>query len=182
MANRSSGFLAGAAFAGGLVIGLVLPRPWQSQSLQQTQTAPAPQQSAAQPSERPPIANAPPPGGEAFESFVAAGNKALDEKRYRDAVAAYDPALALRFDPNVATDRGVALRETGEHDVALAAFEFVLLRVPTHWQARYNRAVVLMQMGRLDDARMEADRLMADHGDNPAVTALQSAIQKNRRQ
>jgi len=155
-----SGFLAGAAFAAGVIVGVFVPRPWAHDA-----APPAPQaQTKAK--------------TESFESLAESGNKAMDQKRYVDAIAAYDRALAIRFDPDVATDRGICLRELGQKELALAAFEFITLRVPDHWQAHYNRAVVLLQMDRIDAAREEAVKLKVRQPDNQSVRQLLEVIEQ----
>jgi tetratricopeptide (TPR) repeat protein len=122
------------------------------------------------------VAASPPSSADPFDALIAGGNHAMDQKQYPRAVEAYDRALAMRFDANVATDRGVCLRLAGDRDRALSTFDFVLLKDPEHWQARYNRAVVLMEMKRLDAARADADALLAARPGDPGIQSLRKAI------
>ena len=115
-----------------------------------------------------------------FDQAVAAGNQAMDEERYREAIEAYDRALTIRFDADVATDRGICYRLLNEPERALAGFEFVTLKDPAHWKARYNRAVVLLQLGRVDEARVEAERVAKLKPGEPAVMKLIEAIDQRR--
>jgi Flp pilus assembly protein TadD len=115
-----------------------------------------------------------------FEEAVSAGNHAMDQSRCNEAIAAYDRALAIRFDANVATDRGVCLRMMGERDRALTAFEFVLMREPKHFQARYNKAVVALELGQVERARTLAAELLAERPSDSAVKQLSAAVESTK--
>lgn len=173
-AVRQSAFTAGASLIVGILIGTFLVAPIVEDVRR----------------ERTPIAAEPQPATTAstgsaepqtpFDIARAEGNTAMDEERYREAIAAYDRALAIRFDSDVATDRGVCFRLLNEPDRALAAFEFVTLKDPQHWKARYNRAVVLLQLGRVEEARAEATRVAAEQPNEPTVQKLMEAVAQPR--
>jgi tetratricopeptide (TPR) repeat protein len=104
----------------------------------------------------------------------------MDAGQFQQALAAYDRALAIKFDANVATDRGVCFRELGQRERALTAFEFVTMKEPAHWQARYDKAVLLLEMQRYDDVQRELDVLVREHPDEPAVKDLLKAFTQKR--
>lgn len=120
------------------------------------------------------------PKPDLFTQNVQEGNAAMDAGQFRPALAAYDRALAIKFDANVATDRGVCFRELGERDRALTAFEFVTMKEPAHWQARYDKAVLLLEMQRYDDAKREIDVLAREHPTEPAVIQLMKAFTQKK--
>ncbi len=115
----------------------------------------------------------------AFRSAVDQGDAAMDAQRYNDAVADFDRALSMRFDPDVATDRGICLHRIGRSVEALADFDYVTIRSPHHWQARYNKAVVLIESGRTEEARRELAILQQQNPGEPSVQALARVLQSH---
>lgn len=76
--------------------------------------------------------------------LVQLGNAAYDADDSRLAVDAYERALKIRGDDaNVLTDLGVSYRNLGDIDKALAMFDRALKAAPGHWQATFNKIVVL---------------------------------------
>ena len=76
--------------------------------------------------------------------FVQLGNAGYDGGDFRLAVDAYEKAVSIRGDdPNVLTDLGVSYRNLGDLDKALAMFDRALKVSPGHWQAAFNKIVVL---------------------------------------
>ena len=100
----------------------------------------------------------------------------MDAKRCDEAIAAYEKALVIRFDADAATDRGVCLRQLGRRDEALAAFEMVMLKDPSHWQARYNLTAMLLELGRVDDAKLSFAILKRQRPQDEAVQRLEEAL------
>ena len=100
----------------------------------------------------------------------------MDAGRYVEARTEFDRALRLHFDPDVATDRGICLRREGRDVEALADFEYVTMARPDHWQARYNKAVLLLENGRVSEAQRDLDTLKKHNAAEPAVQALERAI------
>lgn len=105
----------------------------------------------------------------------------MDTDRCKDAVAAYERALAIRFDADVATDRGVCLARLGDRERAAAAFEFVTIKDPSHWKARYNLTALLTELGRIDDARESLAVLERQRADEEArMRTLRQALGTSR--
>jgi tetratricopeptide (TPR) repeat protein len=76
--------------------------------------------------------------------LVQLGNAAYDAEDSRLAVDAYERAIKIRGeDPNVLTDLGVSYRNLGDLDKAIAMFRRALKVDPSHWQAKFNMAVVI---------------------------------------
>ena len=162
-----SGFLAGAAFILGVVAGVFLaplihkePPAAPAQPVVQTTTPARVEKS-----------------GDPFESAKRKGDAAMDAGRCEDAIAAYESALSMRFDADAATDRGVCLRQLGRKEQAMAAFEFVTLREPKHWKARYNLTAMLIEAGRKDEAMKSFSLLEKLGAEDEAVQALRKALQ-----
>ena len=100
----------------------------------------------------------------------------MDAGRCNDAIAAYDSAIAIRFDADTATDLGVCLRQTGQREQALATFEFVTLKEPSHWKARYNMTAMLLELERIDQAKTSLDILRRQRPDDAALRTLEQAF------
>ena len=111
---------------------------------------------------------------ESYDILVQLGNAAYDANDPKQAVEAYEKALALKDgDPNVMTDLGVSYRNLGNVDRALALFDRALAASPDHWQAKYNK-VVVYAFDKKDKAKAAAllAELRKEHPDIPALEAL----------
>lgn len=155
-----AGFLAGAAFVIGAIVGTFLIAPIVHR---QPQTV---------------VPEATKPSADLFAHTRAKGDAAMDAGRCEDAIAAYESALAIRFDADAATDRGVCLRQLGRGEQALAAFEFVTLKEPSHWQARYNLTAMLLELGRADEARVSFAALKTQRPNDDKLHVLEQALAK----
>jgi tetratricopeptide (TPR) repeat protein len=95
--------------------------------------------------------------------LVQLGNAAYDADDSRLAVDSYEQALKIRGDdPNVLTDLGVSYRNLGDLNKALAMFDRALKVSPGHWQATFNKIVVLgVDMGETAKAKELLAKLKA---------------------
>ncbi len=108
--------------------------------------------------------------------LVQLGNAAYDAQDSRLAVDAYERAIKIKGDdPNVLTDLGVSYRNLGDPDRAIATFDRALKADPNHWQAKYNKAVVL-GTDKKDPARARA--LLAELKAAGATVAGLDALDK----
>jgi len=100
-----------------------------------------------------------------YDLLVRVGNTAYDAEDFRLAVDAYERALKVRGnDPNVITDLGISYRNIGDPNKALEMFDRAIKQSPDHWQARFNKVVVLG----------------LDKGDRPGALALLAQLKKDR--
>jgi tetratricopeptide (TPR) repeat protein len=100
-----------------------------------------------------------------YDLLVRVGNAAYDSEDFRMAVDAYERALKIRGnDPNVITDLGISYRNIGDVNKALEMFDRAIKANPNHWQARFNKVVVLG----------------IDKGDRKAALALLAELKKDR--
>ena len=96
--------------------------------------------------------------------------------RPREAVEAFDAALAIVPDARLHFGRALALEDLSELDAARGAFEQVLALNPAHSEALSRLAVLAMQRGDVRGARTLATRALAiDPRDPAARIALASA-------
>ncbi|HOX25638.1 MAG TPA: tetratricopeptide repeat protein [Candidatus Krumholzibacteria bacterium] len=89
-----------------------------------------------------------------------------EKGQYPQAVEAYQQALALQPDANIAHILGVTAGRAGMWDAALAAYDQALALDPDHREAAYNQAVALMQAGRLEDADRAFTAFLARYPDD----------------
>jgi len=102
----------------------------------------------------------------------------MDAGRCEDAVAAYERALSIRFNADTATDLGICQRQLGRREQALATFEFVTLKEPSHWQARYNLTAMLLELGRVDEARTSFGILKKQRPNDDTLRVLEQTLAK----
>jgi tetratricopeptide (TPR) repeat protein len=112
--------------------------------------------------------------------LVQLGNTAYDVEEWQKAVDAYERALKLRDpDPNVLTDLGVAYRNLGNVDKALESFNQASARDPSHWQARFNLAIVYgIDKGDTKKALEILTKLKKEHPEIPALERLTSDLEQ----
>jgi tetratricopeptide (TPR) repeat protein len=114
------------------------------------------------------------------ELLVQLGNTAYDVEDWKKAVDAYERSLKLREgDPNVLTDLGVAYRNLGSTERALAMFQKAAALDPTHWPAQFNLAIVFgIDRGETKKALEILTKLKKEHPEIPALDRLTSDIEK----
>jgi tetratricopeptide (TPR) repeat protein len=96
------------------------------------------------------------------QAYSHLGNALKGLRRFDDAVASYDAAIAL--DPAYAEapyNRGNALRELGRFDEAIASYEQAIAIRPRYTPAHFARAVLLKQFARFSDAVASFDAALA---------------------
>lgn len=188
MRDRILFALAGAI--AGLLAGIAIGRGMGERPVQRPVPAPAPA-SATAPATAPatsgdrftrllPVQRTDTAPSGQFELLVQVGNHDMDDEKYAQAIRSYERALALRDDARVLTDLGICYRHTREGGKALAAFERALKIDPLLWQADYNRAVLLADAGRIEEARAIAERLREHHPGNSDVSRLHETLTQRR--
>jgi tetratricopeptide (TPR) repeat protein len=104
------------------------------------------------------------------EKLVHLGNEFFDQAEARHdpglycrAIAAYERALQLRpGDPNVQTDLGIAYRNVGQPDAAIAHFQTAQASDPNHLQSVLNLAIVYLEdKGEPEKAAEAAEQCLA---------------------
>src|SRR5580693_1077954 len=74
-------------------------------------------------------------------------------KRYEEALAGYDRAIAIKPEYVIAhSNRGLTLKQMNRHDEALASYDKALALDPDNDEIHNSRAVLLQQMRRYDEA------------------------------
>jgi tetratricopeptide (TPR) repeat protein len=112
--------------------------------------------------------------------LVQLGNTAYDVEDWKKAIDSYERALKLRdADPNVLTDLGVAYRNIGNLDKALAMFTQASARDPNHWPAQFNLAIVYgIDKGDTKKALEILTKLKKEHPEIPALDRLTGDLEQ----
>jgi hypothetical protein len=115
-----------------------------------------------------------------YDLLVKLGNAAYDANDPRLAADSYEKALAVKGgDPNVLTDLGVSYRNLGDLDRALQNFDRALKSDPAHWQAAFNKVVVLgLDKGDEKTAREQLAKLKKTNQNIPALDQLEKELDK----
>jgi len=103
-------------------------------------------------------------------ALAAAGETARAETAYRTLVASEPDFLPARL------DLGGLLYEADRLEDAVEAFDDALARMPDAWEPRANRAVVLSDLGRHDEALADVRRVLRDHPTNGAAYRIYAAV------
>jgi tetratricopeptide (TPR) repeat protein len=109
---------------------------------------------------------------------VQLGNVAYDVEDWNKAVDAYERALRLQSgDPNVLTDLGVAYRNLGNGEKALAMFGKALAKDPSHWPAAFNQAIVWgIDRGDKTRAKEILNKIKKEHPEVKSIDGLLTAL------
>jgi tetratricopeptide (TPR) repeat protein len=92
--------------------------------------------------------------------MIALGNANFDAERWQDARVWYERALTddRRADPNTVTDLAVVYRNLGQPQRSLELLDRAIALDDNHWQAWYNKVVVLHFDLHQHDAALQALR------------------------
>jgi len=110
--------------------------------------------------------------GDAFFELARATG---DTKHWQEARSWYERALAegRADDPNVLTDLAVVLRNMGQFDRSLEHLDHAIEVDPDHWQAWFNKVIILnFDLHDHDGARDAFRRLKSIAAENPEVPDL----------
>lgn len=115
---------------------------------------------------------------EVAQGWLARANQYYDQGKWEDAKKAFLAYLEeTPNDVSVIADLGVCYQELGDYDRAVRNFDRALVLSPGHWQALYNKVIVLgFHLGKKDQARRLMRRLQKLQPDNPDVRRLAQAL------
>ena len=117
--------------------------------------------------------------------MVAIGNLYYDAAMWPNARGWYERAIAEEGgNPDVLTDLAVVYRNLGQPQDALGALDQVLAAAPEHWQARFNRVVILHfdlhEHEAAEKALADLEALAAENPEIPDLSTLQQEIRGSR--
>lgn len=114
------------------------------------------------------------------ETPLQRANRLYDESKWLEARDAYLEHLeANPDDPGARSDLGVCYKELGGYKKALQEFDRVLAANPDHWQALYNKIVVLgFHVNRKPEAVALLPQLQKLRPEDDAVQELARSLGK----
>jgi tetratricopeptide (TPR) repeat protein len=92
-------------------------------------------------------------------ALMQLGTMYMDAGKFPQAIEYFERALKIRDDPQVRTDLGICYRNNGDAEKSLAQFQQVVRSNPDQWQALFNEVIILAEMRRMDEARVELAKL-----------------------
>lgn len=113
--------------------------------------------------------------------LASLGNLYYDHSRWPEAKGWYERALKVApDDTDVMTDMAVVERNLGAHEEALQTLDRALKIDPHHWQALYNKVIILnFDLHRPQEAAAvldELEGLRKDHPEIPDLSSLKAQI------
>lgn len=123
-----------------------------------------------------------PTNNQVADGWLARANAYYDQGKWNDAKNAFLGYLKENpNDVNAIADLGVCYKELGDYDRALSNFNRVLVLNPGHWQALYNKIIVLgFHLDRKDEARKLMHDLQKLQPNHPDVRRLAEDVAKLR--
>jgi hypothetical protein len=111
---------------------------------------------------------------EVAQGWLARANLYYDQGKWNDAKNAFLGYLKENPDDvSALADLGVCYKELGDYDRALRNFDRALVLSPVHWQALYNKIIVLgFHLDKKDEARKLLRELRKLQPNNPDVERL----------
>ena len=99
--------------------------------------------------------------GWSAEKCLLEGDTLFFQRRYEDAIAAYDAALQIKPDlPETLYNKGVSLFRLGRYDEAIIAYDAVLTFKPELYAALNNKGLTLAKLDRYEEAIIAYDNAL----------------------
>ncbi|HXI12733.1 MAG TPA: tetratricopeptide repeat protein [Thermoanaerobaculia bacterium] len=115
-------------------------------------------------------------------AFVELGNLYMDAAKFPQAIEFYEKSLQIERSPSVEMDLGICYRETRAFDRSLALFREIARETPANWQARFNEAIVLADMGNLGAASAVIATLRQERPDDANIVRFEQTLAAARKQ
>jgi len=107
-----------------------------------------------------------------FDALVQLGGMYMDAAKFPQAAEYLERAVAIRDDASARMDLGVCYKQTGQLDRALDEFQRAAKMAPDQWQPIFNEAIVLIDLHRVDEAKVLAAKLQQMKPREPQVLKL----------
>jgi len=110
------------------------------------------------------------------DSLVQLGDMYMQAAKFPQAAEYLQRALAVRDDAAVRMDLGICYKQTNQPEKALAEFQRSAAMAPDQWQPLFNEAIALIDLQRMDEARVVAAKLQKMRPDDPEVQKLVTTV------
>jgi Flp pilus assembly protein TadD len=110
------------------------------------------------------------------EALVQLGDMYMQAAKFPQAAEYLERALAVHDDAAVRMDLGICYKQTNQPQKALAEFQRSTAMAPDQWEPLFNEAIVLLDLRRMDEARVAAAKLQKMRPDDPEVQKLMATV------
>jgi Flp pilus assembly protein TadD len=112
------------------------------------------------------------------DSLVQLGDMYMQAAKFPQAADYLQRALAVKDDAAVRMDLGICYKQTNQPEKALTEFQRSAAMAPDEWQPLFNEAIALVDLQRMDEARVVATKLQKMRPDDPEVQKLVARVGK----
>jgi Flp pilus assembly protein TadD len=112
------------------------------------------------------------------DALAQLGDMYMQAAKFPQATEYLERALAVRDDAAVRMDLGICYKQSSQPEKALAEFQRSAAMAPDQWQPLFNEAIVLLDLRRMDEARVVAAKLQKMRPDDPEVQKLVATLGK----
>ncbi|MEA2417205.1 MAG: hypothetical protein QOI58_3862 [Thermoanaerobaculia bacterium] len=112
------------------------------------------------------------------DSLVQLGDMYMQAAKFPQAAEYLQRALAVKDDAAVRMDLGICYKQTNQPEKALAEFQRSAAMAPDQWQPLFNEAIALLDLRRMNEARVVAAKLQKMRPDDPEVQKLVATVGK----
>ncbi len=104
------------------------------------------------------------------------GDMYMQAAKFPQAIEYLQRALAVRDDAALRMDLRICYKQSNQPEKALTEFQRSASMAPDQWQPLFNEAIVLLDLKRMDEARVIATKLQKMRPDDPEVQKLMATV------
>jgi Flp pilus assembly protein TadD len=112
------------------------------------------------------------------DALAQLGDMYMQAAKFPQAAEYLERALAVRDDAAVRMDLGICYKQSNQPEKALTEFKRSAAMAPDQWQPLFNEAIILLELQRMDEARVIAMKLQKMRPDDPEVQKLVATVNK----
>ena len=112
------------------------------------------------------------------DALAQLGDMYMQAAKFPQAAEYLERALAVRDDAAVRMDLGICYKQSNQPEKALTEFKRSAAMAPDQWQPLFNEAIILLDLQRMDEARVVAMKLQKMRPDDPEVQKLVATVNK----
>jgi Flp pilus assembly protein TadD len=112
------------------------------------------------------------------DALAQLGDMYMQAAKFPQAAEYLERALAVRDDAAIRMDLGICYKQSNQPEKALTEFKRSAAMAPDQWQPLFNEAIALIELQRMDEARLVAMKLQKMRPDDPEVQKLVATVGK----
>jgi Flp pilus assembly protein TadD len=112
------------------------------------------------------------------DALVQLGEMYMQAAKFPQAAEYLQRAVAVKDDAAARMELGICYKQTNQPEKALAEFQRSTAMAPDQWEPLFNEAIVLLDLRRMDEARVAAAKLRKMRPDDPEVQKLVATVGK----